>query len=110
MNLQVIHHQDELTEVRRGHALLMFGGADCSVCVAVKPKIETLLDTEFPQLRGFYLDCQGDAHAVCAQEGIFSIPTIQLWFDGRKHAEFQRVFSISDVRQAIAKPYSLLHD
>jgi hypothetical protein len=32
---------------------------------------------------------------------------VQVWFDGRKFAEFGRVFSLGQVREAIARPYQM---
>ena len=98
---------ETLDRYRQGAVLVMFGGADCSVCVAVKSKIETLLREEFPRLDSVYLDCQSGGAQACAQEGIFSIPVVQVWFEGRKFTEFVRVFSIADLREATARPYEL---
>lgn len=87
--------------------LLLFGGQSCGVCQALKPQLEAMLRDQFPAMAGFYLDCQGGAQALCAQEGIFALPVVQLWFGGRKFAEFARVFSLGQLREAIARPYAL---
>lgn len=105
--MRTISEYSELENARNGESLVMFGGADCSVCHAVKPKLEKLIETEFPRLESVYIDCQGAGSALCAQESVFSIPVVQIWFDGKKFAEFVRVFSIAEVREAIAKPYRL---
>ena len=105
--MDIVTDQETLDRYRQGAVLVMFGGADCSVCGAVTPKIETLIREEFPRLDSIYLDCQSGAAQACAQERIFSIPVVQVWFEGRKFAEFVRVFSISDIRDAIARPYEL---
>lgn len=108
--MKVLSDSTELEQLRQGATLVMFGGADCSVCSAVKPKIEAMLLEEFPKLTGVYVDCQDDSHALCEQEGIFSIPVVQVWFEGRKYAEFVRVFAMGAVRDAIAKPYDLIFE
>ena len=105
--MHIISQQSELGRFQQGAALVMYGGADCRVCVAVKPKLEAMLAAEFPRMEGVYLDCQGGAAAICAQQGLFSIPVVQVWFESRKYAEFVRVFSVHEVRDAIAKPYQL---
>lgn len=105
--MRIVTENSELHVAQSGAVLVMFGGVDCRVCLAVKPKIEAMLESEFPRLESIYVDCQDAGSALCAQESIFSVPVIQLWFSGRKYAEFVRVFSISEVREAIAKPYQL---
>lgn len=97
----------ELDQARQAGALVMFGGATCSVCAALKPKLEALLAEEFPLLEAVYLDCQGEAETVCAQERIFSLPVVQVWFEGKKFAEMGRSFSLSQLRSEIARPYQL---
>lgn len=108
--METLVDAESLAQHRQGNVLVMFGGADCSVCQAMKPKIEQLLEREFPELHAVYLDCHGQADSVCAQEGVFTLPLVQLWFDGKKFAEFSRVFAIGQVRDAIARPYEVMYD
>lgn len=105
--MQAIDDEAKLARRKEGSALLLFGGAHCGVCQALKPKLEAMLADEFPALEGYYLDCQGGASALCAQAGVFSLPVVQVWFGGRKFAEFSRVFSLAQVRDAIARPYGI---
>lgn len=87
--------------------LLLFGGAHCGVCQAIKPQLEKLASEEYPKLVTAYIDCQGAAGPLCAARGIFSLPVVQLWFGGQRFTEFVRVFSIGDVRAALGRPYRL---
>lgn len=105
--MQTIDDQAELSRHRQGAVLLLFGGQACGVCQALKPKLEALLVDEFPALESCYIDCQGAASGLCAQEGVFSLPVVQVWFGGRKFAEFGRVFSLGQLREAIARPYRI---
>jgi len=88
--------------------LLLYGGATCGVCQAIKPRLEALANEEFPKLATAYIDCQEAAGPLCAAQGIFSLPVVQLWFDEQRFAEFARVFSIGDVRSALERPYELM--
>lgn len=88
--------------------MLLYGGANCGVCQAVKPQLEQLSREEFPKLVCAYIDCQASAGPLCAAQGIFSLPVVQLWFGGQRFAEFARVFSIGDVRAALKRPYELM--
>lgn len=88
--------------------LLLFGGPHCGVCQTIKPQLEKLAADEFPGLVTAYIDCQDTAGAVCAARGIFSLPVVQLWFEGQRFAEFVRVFSLGEIRNAIERPYRAL--
>lgn len=108
--MQSISNLAELAERKQRATLILYGGAHCGVCRALKPKLEVMLATEFPALHGCYIDCQGEGALVCAQEGVFSLPVVQVWFGGQKFGEFGRVFSLAQLRESIARPYALAFD
>ena len=103
--------QDEFDAARQGPALLLLiGGRDCGVCQAIKPKIAQLLETEFPAMQLAYVDCQGGAAALCAQLGVFSLPVVQVYFEGKPFGELSRAFSLNDIRRLVGRPYQLYFD
>ncbi|PXX89516.1 thioredoxin [Marinobacter vulgaris] len=109
--MQNISSEEALSELLQSSpaVLLLYGGASCGVCQAIKPRLEKLAGEEFPKLVTAYVDCQEAAGSpLCAARGIFSLPVVQLWFDGQRFAEFARVFSMGDVRSALERPYGLL--
>ncbi|MEQ9546893.1 MAG: thioredoxin family protein [Marinobacter sp.] len=108
--MQNVCSEEVLSELLQSSpaVLLLYGGASCGVCQAIKPLLEKLASEEFPKLVTAYIDCQEAAGPLCAVRGIFSLPVVQLWFDGQRFAEFARVFSIRDVRAALERPYGLL--
>jgi len=108
--MQKIGSEEALSELLQSSpaVLLLYGGASCGVCQAIRPRLEKLASEEFPKLITAYIDCQGAAGPLCAARGIFSLPVVQLWFDGQRFAEFARVFSIGDVHSALERPYGLL--
>lgn len=104
-----ISSEEALSELLRSNpaVLLLFGGAHCGVCQAIKPQLEKLASDEFPKLVTAYVDCQETAAPVCAARSIFSLPVVQLWFGGQRFAEFARVFSLGELRSALGRPYRL---
>ena len=108
--MQNVCSEEGLSELLQSNpaVLLLYGGANCGVCQAIKPQLEKLSAEEFPKLVTVYIDCQKSAGPLCAAQGIFSLPVVQLWFEGQRFAEFARVFSIGDVRAALERPYGLL--
>jgi len=108
--LKNVCSEEALSELLESSAavLLLFGGAHCGVCQAIKPQLEKLASEEYPRLVTAYIDCQKAAAPLCAARGIFSLPVVQLWFGGQRFTEFARVFSINNVRAALERPYRLL--
>ncbi|MGM0569882.1 thioredoxin family protein [Marinobacter sp.] len=106
---QIVTHA-ELDALITGHGAVMvlFGGKHCGVCQAIKPRLARLAETEFPRLVAAWVDCQQGGEALCASQGVFSLPVLQLWFEGRPFDRLVRAFSLDDVRRAIERPYGLV--
>ncbi len=88
--------------------LVLYGGAGCGVCQTVKPPLEALLQRDFPSMRSVYVDCQGEGLTLCAQRGVLSLPVVEIYFAGQLGQSWVRTFSLREIGQAIARPYSLL--
>ena len=73
MTMEPIGTEQRLRERMGASALLvLFGGAHCGVCQAIRPRIERMVAQSFPQVAMAYVDC-AEAPAVCAQHGVFSL-------------------------------------
>jgi hypothetical protein len=57
-----------------------------------------------------YIDCQSQGLALCSQSGVLSLPVVKLYFGGQLSAEFVRTFAMSQVKEAIMRPYTMLFD
>lgn len=89
--------------------LLLFGAPDCGVCQTLKPRIAEMLAQEFPLMRMAYIDCEAQV-AIAASHNVFSLPVVETVFYGRSFARFSKVFSLGDLKGAIARPYGLLKE
>lgn len=87
--------------------VVLFTDAGCHVADAVEPKLETLLRTQFPELR-FTVVSRADSPPLVAQHGVFAFPTVVSFFAGKETARFTRTFSMDAVAEALERPYSLL--
>jgi hypothetical protein len=95
-----------------GANLLMFGGKHCGVCQVVWPQLVTALSERWPSLALHYIDCEKCPES-CAQQGVYSLPVIRLYFDGRLYLEKMQVFSlapfIADINK-LCEQYSMKND
>lgn len=90
-------------------AMIYFSGDDCSVCQVLFPKVEAMLAEEFPRVGLGKMNCS--AHPdIAAQHGVFAVPTLVLYFDGREAQRFARNISLGQLRDALARPYQMLFD
>lgn len=90
-------------------AVLYFSGDDCNVCSVLWPKVELMLGQEFPRADLAKINCSLSPE-LAAQEGVFSVPTVILYFDGRETHRFSRNISLGQLRDAMARPYQLLFE
>lgn len=110
--MEIITSEEELQAwtQREPAAMLLFGGANCSVCEAIKPRLQQLVEREFPKLSFGYTACDDEGRALCASQGLFSIPVVCLFFDGKRASTFIRVFSLHEVREAIQRSYEMMYE
>jgi len=97
----------QIEHLKSTHAvLLLFGGPQCGVCRAIKPKLEFLMGQRYPEIAMVYVDC---AHSpdICAQHGVFSLPVVQLYIEGHLYLERGRSFSLVELGAEIDRIYSL---
>lgn len=87
--------------------MVLFGGSGCGVCQSIKPRLADMAEQDFPKLVAVWVDCE-EGGALCATHRVFSLPVVQLWFEGQPFDRFVRAFSLSAVRSAIERPYGML--
>lgn len=87
-------------------AAVYFSGPDCSVCQVLKPKVLALLAQQFPQLALAEVDC-GRSSELAAQQSVFTVPTLVVYFDGRELLRKVRNFSLRELAEELERPYAL---
>lgn len=107
MAMETIHNEQQLHERMAGPAVLvLYGGAHCGVCQAIRPRIESLMAAHFAAVALAYVDCAA-APAVCAQQGVFSLPVLRFYVQGQLALEYARSFSLQQVLGDIERVLAL---
>ena len=110
MPMQTITTAEDLQPLSSHPALLvLWGGAHCGVCQAIRPRLEALMAEHFAAVTLAYVDC-ADAPALCAQEGVFSLPVLRLYVQGQLALEYARSFSLQQVLGDIERVLALAAD
>jgi thioredoxin-like negative regulator of GroEL len=86
--------------------VVLFGGANCSVCHSIKPRLQTLLIQTYPTMKQVYVDCHATPE-LGAQHGVFSLPVVRVYFNGQRFVEKGRSFSLAGLLDEMARPYQL---
>lgn len=109
--MQDIQTLEQLEALKQQHdaLLVLFGGKNCNVCHAIKPKLIELMQAHYPKMHLAYVDCHVVTE-VCAQQGVLSLPTLQVYFGGQRFVEEVRTFSLQKVVQDLARPYAMMFD
>ena len=104
--IQSIEKFNRLVDEKQG-VLFYFSHEACNVCNVLKPKIMTLFKEKFPLIERFYADTIKTPQ-IPAQLGIFAVPTIILYFEGREYIRESRNISLNQLKLSVERAYSLL--
>ena len=99
---------EEFNTLKQEPAMLAYFSTDaCNVCKVLKPKVQQLLEDEFPEIKMAYI--RSDALPdIAGQNSIFAAPTILVFFDGREYIRKSRNIGIGELKEAIARPYQMM--
>ena len=87
--------------------LVYFSTETCNVCKVLKPKVTKLVSSTFPLMKMIYV--KSDIFPeIAAQNRVFAVPTIAVFFAGRETIRKSRAFGIDELESEIERPYSLL--
>ena len=87
--------------------LAYFSTEDCNVCKVLKPKVAELIQSEFPKIKLVYIKTD-NLPEVAAQNQVFTVPTILIYFDGREYIRKSRNIGIGELQREIERPYAMI--
>jgi thioredoxin-like negative regulator of GroEL len=102
-------NQEELTSNIKQNAAMMlyFYNDHCAPCLSLRPKVDELAKQKFPEMKLAFINSEGN-ESITAQYGVFSNPTIIVFFEGKEYKRFSKYISTSELEEAIDRPYQLL--
>ncbi|MBD3789810.1 MAG: thioredoxin family protein [Campylobacterales bacterium] len=100
---------EELQNIIRSEVgvMLYFSGEHCNVCHALRPKFKEVFDEHFPLLKQIYLDAHENLE-ISAHFGVFSVPTMIVFMDGREFTREGRAVSLHQLTQKLQRPYEMM--
>lgn len=100
---------EEFLQLKESEPALLgyFSTEACNVCKVLKPKVEELIQTEFPKIQLVYI--KSDLYPeIAAQNQVFTAPTILVFFEGREYIRKSRNIGIGELHREIERPYSMI--
>lgn len=89
--------------------LKYFSHQRCGVCKVLKPKVEQMLEKNFPKMKFEYVDIENEPQ-VAAGHQVFTVPTLLIYFEGKEYYRFARNVSLGQLTEAIERPYKMLFE
>ena len=86
---------------------LYFSAPTCNVCHALKPKLLAAFDKELPLLQIISIDIS-ETPEIASHFGVFSIPTLLVFLDGKEFLRKSRHMSVDQVVAEIKRPYDIM--
>src|SRR5690606_17262728 len=84
-----------------------FSAPNCGVCFALKPKVETLFSKEFPLVKFILIEID-KSPGVSGEYGVFSAPTLLVFFEGKEFLRKGRLMGIQELQEKIERPYKMV--
>ena len=87
--------------------LVYFYNDDCPPCISLRPKVEKLMDERFQKMKLLWVNSKTSPD-IPAAYGVFSNPTILVFFDGKEFRRFSKYVSVAELGEAIERYYEMI--
>ena len=87
--------------------MLYFSAPSCNVCHALKPKLLEAIDKNFSEFEIVDIDIS-QSEDIAPHFGVFAIPTVLVFLDGREFLRKSRHMSVDAVISEIKRPYEIM--
>jgi thioredoxin-like negative regulator of GroEL len=97
-------------EIAKNATILLYFYSDrCAPCVSLRPKVQELISEDFTKMAALFID--SEAHPeITAHYSVFANPTLIVFFEGREFQRWSKFVAISQIAEAIERPYNLIFD
>lgn len=87
--------------------MVYFSAPTCNVCHALKPKLMDALEKNFKEFVVENVDISVEED-IAPHFGVFSIPTVLIFLDGKEFLRKSRHMSVGEVINEIKRPYEIM--
>ncbi len=109
--MQILNNYQDIEAViqKNDFVFLYFSGENCSVCKALKPKIQELFKEKFPKIQLVEIPTD-EALETTAHFGVFSLPTMLLFIEQKEFLRKGRNVSLALLVEEVKRIYTLFFE
>lgn len=97
----------ELISVDKG-VLVYFYNAFCAPCITLRPKVEALLEAEFPLMNLVFINSMIYPE-LAAEFGIYTSPSLLVFFEGKEIVRESKFVSVEALQEKIERCYPMVY-
>lgn len=107
--MQNVYSLEELEKIIEEEIIvvLYFSNDACNICKVLRPKVAKLIASSYQEVKMIYIDTE-KSPVISGQYRVFSIPTIDIYVEGREHARYSRNLMMHEFEASLKKPYQML--
>ncbi|MCD5325431.1 MULTISPECIES: thioredoxin family protein [Pontibacillus] len=105
-----VHTMDEIhsTIGQSGLNLLYISRPGCSVCHALLPQIDEVLE-RYPAVEAVHADAD-EIPEIAGEFSIFTVPVVMVYADGKEQFRKARFVPVDEFEDQLGKLYRLIHE
>ena len=89
--------------------IIYFYSDKCAPCISLRPKVKKLINDEFPKINLQFVNAETSPE-ITGSFGIFSNPTIIVFFDGKEYRRYSKYISMNELSVDIERVYNILFE
>ncbi len=89
--------------------LVYFKNDNCGPCLVLRPKVQELIEAEFPKLKFIVVDSV-EQPELNGEFQVFANPTLLVFFDGREYIRKSKYVSIAELQSEIGRLYGMMFE
>ena len=87
--------------------LVYFKNDMCAPCMALRPKVEELISSKFPEMKFIVVDSVENPE-LNGEFQVFANPTLLVFFDGKEYIRKSKYVSIPELEAEIGRLYGMM--
>lgn len=98
----------ELINTNKG-VLVYFYNDNCAPCISLRPKVQAMVDEDFPLLQLVFIDLM-KYPGLPARFGVFSSPSLLVFFEGKEFIRESKYVSMEALQDKIERYYVMVFE
>lgn len=96
--------------IREEKAVLLYFFTDsCAACKSLRPKVEALMQSEFPKMQMLFLRSD-ENRDLCLDLGVYANPTLIVFFEGKEYVRWSQYVSAYQMQKDLSRLYAMVFE